>query len=138
MKQVLRQQCGKHLLLPDFLHAKAIGVKYVEVAFNQCYRGVPVDEVIPRIKEMKAKIDSADIEVWSIHLPFSRTLDISVLDDRLKEGKCRFYGRDDRIVCHVPTDLPGFASKFGTDSRQYSGATDCQCFGVYCLFEEIC
>ena len=53
----------------DFLHAKAIGVKYVEVAFNQCYRGVPVDEVIPRIKEMKAKIDSADIEVWSIHLP---------------------------------------------------------------------
>lgn len=22
----------------DFLHAKAIGVKYVEVAFNQCYR----------------------------------------------------------------------------------------------------
>ena len=56
----------------------------------------------------------------------------------VKEGKCRFYGRDDRIVCHVPTDLPGFASKFGTDSRQYSGATDCQCFGVYCLFEEIC
>lgn len=100
----------------DFLHAKATGVKYVEVAFNQCYRGVPVDEVIPRIKEMKAKIDSADIEVWSIHLPFSRTLDISVLDDRL-EGRCRFYGRDDRIVCHVPTDLPGFASKFGTDSR---------------------
>ena len=27
----------------DFLHAKAIGVKYVEVAFNQCYRGVPVE-----------------------------------------------------------------------------------------------
>ena len=69
----------------DFLHAKATGVKYVEVAFNQCYRGVPVDEVIPCIKEMKAKIDSADIEVWSIHLPFSRTLDISVLDDFMAE-----------------------------------------------------
>ena len=39
----------------DFLHAKATGVKYVEVAFNQCYRGVPVDEVIPRIKEMISK-----------------------------------------------------------------------------------
>ena len=74
----------------DFLHAKAIGVKYVEVAFNQCYRGVPVDEVIPRIKEMKAKIDSADIEVWSIHLPFSRTLDISVLDDRLRKENVDF------------------------------------------------
>ena len=74
----------------DFLHAKATGVKYVEVAFNQCYRGVPVDEVIPRIKEMKAKIDSADIEVWSIHLPFSRTLDISVLDDRLRKENVDF------------------------------------------------
>lgn len=74
----------------DFLHAKAVGVKYVEVAFNQCYRGVPVDEVIPRIKEMKAKIDSADIEVWSIHLPFSRTLDISVLDDRLRKENVDF------------------------------------------------
>lgn len=65
-------------------------MKYVEVAFNQCYRGVPVDEVIPRIKEMKAKIDSADIEVWSIHLPFSRTLDISVLDDRLRKENVDF------------------------------------------------
>ena len=39
---------------------------------------------------MKAKIDSADIEVWSIHLPFSRTLDISVLDDRLRKENVDF------------------------------------------------
>ena len=58
----------------DFLHAKAIGVKYVEVAFNQCYRGVPVDEVIPRIKEMKAKIDSAPIVFGRNGLPMLRSL----------------------------------------------------------------
>ena len=61
----------------DFSQARSVGVEYVEVAFNQCYRGVPADEVVPRIRDMKAKIDSAGIKVWSIHLPFSRTLDIS-------------------------------------------------------------
>lgn len=74
----------------DFRHAKNAGVKYVEVAFNQCYRGIPADEVVPRIREMKAKIDSADIKVWSIHLPFSRTLDISVLDDRKRKENVAF------------------------------------------------
>ncbi len=57
----------------DFSQARSVGVEYVEVAFNQCYRGVPADEVVPRIRDMKAKIDSAGIKVWSIHLPFSRT-----------------------------------------------------------------
>ena len=66
----------------DFSQARSVGVEYVEVAFNQCYRGVPADEVVPRIRDMKAKIDSAGIKVWSIHLPFSRTLDISVLDEK--------------------------------------------------------
>ena len=56
----------------DFSQARSVGVEYVEVAFNQCYRGVPADEVVPRIRDMKAKIDSAGIKVWSIHLPFSR------------------------------------------------------------------
>lgn len=54
----------------DFSQARSVGVEYVEVAFNQCYRGVPADEVVPRIRDMKAKIDSAGIKVWSIHLPF--------------------------------------------------------------------
>lgn len=80
----------KHPTAADFTEAKSQGINYVEVAFNQCYRGVPPAEVLPRIKEMKAKIDSAGIGVWSIHLPFSRTLDISVLDDSLREANVRF------------------------------------------------
>ena len=46
-------------LIDLFKKAKEQGVHYVEVAFNQCYRGVPAEEVIPRIKMMKSKIDSA-------------------------------------------------------------------------------
>ena len=65
----------------DFIEAKQNGIEYVEVALNQCYRNVSEDEVIPRINALKNKIDSAGVKVWSIHLPFSRTLDISVTDD---------------------------------------------------------
>lgn len=68
----------KNPVAADFMEAKMQGVHYIEVALNQCYRGVPAEEVIPRIKLMKSRVDSADIQVWSIHLPFSRTLDISV------------------------------------------------------------
>ena len=39
---------------------------------------------------MKAKIDSAGIKVWSIHLPFSRTLDISVLDEKKRKENVDF------------------------------------------------
>jgi len=65
----------------DFTEAKQNGIGYVEVALNQCYRNVSEDEVIPRMHALKSKIDSAGLKVWSIHLPFSRTLDISVMDE---------------------------------------------------------
>ncbi len=74
----------------DFSQARSVGLEYVEVAFNQCYRGVPANEVIPRVRDMKAKIDSAGIKVWSIHLPFSRTLDISVLDEKNRKENVDF------------------------------------------------
>lgn len=74
----------------DFIEAKQNGFDYLEVALNQCYRDVPEDEVIPLIYAMKEKIDSAGLQVWSIHLPFSRTLDISVLDDTEREKNVQF------------------------------------------------
>ena len=57
----------KNPVAADFKKAEEQGVHYVEVAFNQCYRGVPAEEVIPRIKMMKSKIDSAGMQVWSVH-----------------------------------------------------------------------
>lgn len=95
----------------DFLQAQSVGVEYVEVAFNQCYRGVLADEVIPRIRDMKAKVDSAGIKVWSIHLPFSRTLDISVLDEK-KRMENVDYGGNDRTVCSISAKMFSSASKF--------------------------
>lgn len=80
----------KNPTVNDFVEARQQGIEYVEVAFNKCYRGVPEHEVIPRLKALRAKLDSAGMDVWSIHLPFSRTLDISVLDDSLREANVAF------------------------------------------------
>lgn len=73
-----------------FVEAKSNGIEYVEVALNQCYRNIPEDEVIPRIHALKDKIDSSGLKVWSIHLPFSKILDISVLDDSIREKNVEF------------------------------------------------
>lgn len=51
----------KNPVAADFMEAKMQGVHYIEVALNQCYRGVPAEEVIPRIKLMKSRVDSAGI-----------------------------------------------------------------------------
>lgn len=77
----------------DFADAKQNGIEYVEVALNQCYRNVSEDEVIPRINALKSMIDSAGVKVWSIHLPFSRTLDISVLDDETRNRNVDIISR---------------------------------------------
>jgi sugar phosphate isomerase/epimerase len=77
----------------DLQEAKNCGINYVEVTLNSCYRGVSEDEVEPRVRAMKAKIDSAGLSVWSIHLPFSRTLDISVIDDTAREANVRFIAK---------------------------------------------
>lgn len=74
----------------DYVKAEQCGIEYVEVAFNQCYRGVPPEEVASRLREMKAQIEQGGMKVWSVHLPFSRTLDISVADDSLREVNVRF------------------------------------------------
>lgn len=70
--------------------AKEAGFDYIEVAINQFYRNVPPQEVKPRIYEFIERIDSAGIKVWSVHLPFSKTLDISVLDDSLRQKNVEF------------------------------------------------
>ena len=80
----------KEPTVADFLDAKQNGIEYIEVAMNQCYRNVPEDQVIPRLHALKSKIDSAGLKVWSIHLPFSRTLDISVPDFETRKQNVEF------------------------------------------------
>lgn len=77
------------------------GIQWVEVAVNQCYRGVPNEEKFPRMRQMKERLDSAGMRVWSVHLPFSRTLDISVPDDSLRAKNVAVQAKMIRWSCEL-------------------------------------
>ena len=85
----------------ELQQARTDGVQWVEVAVNQCYRGVPEEEQYPRMKQMKERLDSAGMPVWSVHLPFSRTLDISVLEDSLRAENVAFQAKMIRWSCEL-------------------------------------
>ena len=58
------------------------GVKYIEVTMNTFWRDKTEEECYTRARDTKKIIDATSgLKVWSVHLPFSGTLDISVLDD---------------------------------------------------------
>lgn len=85
----------------ELQQARADGIQWIEVAVNQCYRGVPNEEKFPRMRQMKERLDSAGMRVWSVHLPFSRTLDISVLDDSLRAKNVAVQAKMIRWSCEL-------------------------------------
>ncbi len=84
---------GSTLSAAQLQQACADGIPWIEVALNSCYRGIPMEKIVPRIEALKQTIDSTSMKVWSIHLPFSRTLDISVLDDSLRRENVAFIAK---------------------------------------------
>ena len=59
---------------------KEAGLDYIEVTMNNVI-GKDTAGVWDRAAAIKADIDSAGLKVWSVHMPYSRTLDISMIDD---------------------------------------------------------
>ena len=85
----------------ELRQARTDGIPWVEVAVNQCYRGVLEEEQLPRMLRMKERLDSAGMQVWSVHLPFSRTLDISVADDSLRAANVAVQAQMIRRSCEL-------------------------------------
>lgn len=65
---------------------KKSGINHIEVTMNYFWRNAPENEYYTRAFRVKNMVDSADLKVWSCHLPFSKTLDISVLDKDKREA----------------------------------------------------
>lgn len=59
---------------------KEAGLDYIEVTMNNVI-GKDTAGVWDRAAAIKADIDSSGLKVWSVHMPYSRTLDISMIDD---------------------------------------------------------
>lgn len=58
------------------------GVKHMEVTMNTFWRGYTMEECYQRARSTMSIIDATkDLQVWSVHLPFSKELDISLTDD---------------------------------------------------------
>ncbi len=77
---------------------KAAGIDHVEVVFNYFWRNAPENECYTRAYRVRAMLDEAGLEVWSCHLPFSRTLDISVLDPQRREENVLLMERMIRLA----------------------------------------
>lgn len=98
---------------------KEAGVDFVEVTFNYFWRNAPENECYTRAYRVKRLLDSVGLKVWSCHLPFSRQLDISVMDPQIREENVRFMERmirlagifhPERLVLH-PSSEPIAASE---------------------------
>ena len=70
---------------------KDAGIKYIEVSINGFWRKKPAEEVYIRANHALNQIKKAGLKVWSVHLPFSSKMDISVTDTKKREANLRFF-----------------------------------------------
>lgn len=75
--------------LESMIENRSGGLEYIEVTMNNVI-GEDSAGVWNRAASLKADIDSAGLKVWSVHMPYSRTLDISVIDDFKREDNVRY------------------------------------------------
>lgn len=71
----------------EMAQAAQAGIGYVEIGISG--RGT-VAEIREKALHAKQKADEAGLKVWSCHLPFSRTMDISVLSDSARMANVEF------------------------------------------------
>ena len=70
---------------------KDAGIDYIEISMNGFWRNKPADEVYIRAYKALQNIEASGLKVWSVHLPFSGSLDISVLDTKKREANLRIF-----------------------------------------------
>ena len=71
---------------------KAGGLDYIEVTMNNVI-GKSAEGVTERANSLMDDIQKSGLKVWSVHMPYSTTLDVSVIDD-VKRAKNLQYMKD--------------------------------------------
>lgn len=75
------------------------GAGYIEVTMNTFWRGYTTEECYSRARSTKDIIDkTTGLEVWSVHLPFSGSLDISVTDDAARAANVQIMSEMIRLA----------------------------------------
>ena len=98
--------------LESMIQSREGGIEYIEVTMNDVI-GKDTAGVRDRAAALKAKIDSAGMKIWSVHMPYSKHIDISLVDSA-KRARSVNYVRDmmrvagifqaERIVLHPSAD----------------------------------
>lgn len=78
---------------------KASGLDYIEVTMNNVINKNP-EGVEERAAALMSEIQESGLKVWSVHMPYSRTLDVSVIDD-VKRAENVQYMKDMMRVAGV-------------------------------------
>lgn len=77
---------GVDKITPEILvKAKANGIDFIETSVNRYIDSagnflLTDDEMIDKVKAAKKMTDDAGIQIWSIHMPYGRLIDISLSD----------------------------------------------------------
>lgn len=75
------------------------GVKYIEITMNTFWRDQTEEECQKRFESTKNIISNTPgLEVWSVHLPFSNSLDISLTDDTKRAANVELMAKMIRMA----------------------------------------
>ena len=98
--------------LESMIQSREGGIEYIEVTMSDVI-GKDTAGVRDRAAALKAKIDSAGMKIWSVHLPYSKRIDISLVDSARRANAVN-YVRDmmkvagvfqaERVVLHPSYD----------------------------------
>ncbi len=99
----------------------AAGIWWVEVTCNSFWRNIPEAEWEWRARNIRKLIGDYGLKVWSCHLPYSGTMDISVLDDAKRAANVELFKRmirlcgelykPQRLVLHPSSEPIGDAER---------------------------
>jgi sugar phosphate isomerase/epimerase len=73
------------------VYAKSVGIDCIEVSINQQASQSTIDFIdgdaamITLLSDIKTAADNADIQIWSIHMPYGSSIDLSLIDEAARE-----------------------------------------------------
>ena len=83
--------------LPNIRRIKDAGIEWIEVTCNSFQRNKPENEWEQRAEDIRIIVENLGLNVWSCHLPFSKTLDISLTDPEARKQSVEIQKRMIRL-----------------------------------------
>lgn len=81
----------------EFDNLVANGIRYVELGVGPLVR-MSDDSVSAWVEDVRQKAENAGVEVWSVHLPYGRTLDVSTMNEEDRQNTIETHMRLMRLL----------------------------------------